>query len=46
MAHDNRHPPYRSSGYDDRDRDGRMYDDRYSGSRSIERGHYPLHGTD
>ncbi|PCG88375.1 Zinc finger, RanBP2-type [Penicillium occitanis (nom. inval.)] len=34
MAHDNRYTPYRSSGYDDRDRDGRMYDDRYSRSRS------------
>ncbi|KAF3397198.1 hypothetical protein DPV78_008203 [Talaromyces pinophilus] len=42
MAHDNRYTPYRSSGYDDRDRDGRMYDDRYSRSRSVERG-YPLH---
>ncbi|KAE8547741.1 hypothetical protein TMatcc_009554 [Talaromyces marneffei ATCC 18224] len=38
MAHDNRYPPYRSSGYDDR-----MYDDRYSRSRSVERGQYPLH---
>ncbi|OKL62780.1 hypothetical protein UA08_01858 [Talaromyces atroroseus] len=37
MAHDNRFPPgpYRSSAYDDR-----MYDDRYSRSRSVERGHY------
>ncbi|EED13698.1 G-patch domain protein, putative [Talaromyces stipitatus ATCC 10500] len=34
---------HRSSAYDDRDRDGSMYDDRYSRSRSVERGHYGDH---